>query len=219
MEYLSSKKLKARCPYEPDYHFDSEIMDTKWDTVVELGKFDFTITPEEIQELINTSVTVATKLGQYGRIEGIDVTKNYASADPEIVLFNANRTLPPTLQKITDLFALDFVESRVQVQLPGQMWNLHIDKLQKWNQAHPQGVMRIVVHLTAWEPGHFWNYGNYMHAHWQVGDVHTFDWMQVPHSTANAGLVPRLTLQITGEITENTERFLENLKTTLPYVV
>jgi hypothetical protein len=219
MKYLSSKNLQDRCPYKLDYHFDSEMTNSRWDTVIQLGKFAFELSPAETQGLIDSSVTVATKLGQYGRVEGIDLTKSYAGVDPEIVVFTASHKLPPVLQKITNLFELESAEARVQVQLPGQMWNLHIDKLQKWSKGQPEKVMRIVVHLTAWEPGHFWHYGNCMHSHWQVGDVHTFDWLQVPHSTANAGLVPRLSLQITGLATENTESFLENLKTTLPYVV
>jgi hypothetical protein len=219
MKYLSSKKLKDRCPYELDYHFDSEIINPAWDTVVQLGKFNFTLTPQEIQGLIDTSVTVATKLGQYGRVEGVDLTKTHAGIDPEIIVHTESRKLPPVLQKITNLFELDSAETRVQVQLPGQMWNLHIDKLQKWSQDHPERVMRIVVHLTAWEPGHFWHYGNCMHSHWQVGDVHTFDWMQVPHSTANAGLFPRLSLQITGLATKNTDDFLKTLATSQLYVV
>jgi hypothetical protein len=44
------------------------------------------------------------------------------------------------------------------------------------------------------------------------GDVTTFDWKNVPHCTANAGHVPRATLQITGIKTDKTLRFLADLK-------
>lgn len=219
MKYLSSKKLQDRCPYKLDYHFDSEMTTPGWDSVVKLGKFQFELSPADTQELIENSVTVATKLGQYGRVDGIDLTRSYAGIDPEIVVFTASHKLPPVLTKIVKLFELESAEARVQVQLPGQMWNLHIDKLQKWSRDHPEKVMRIVVHLTAWEPGHFWHYGNFMHSHWQVGDTHTFDWMQVPHSTANAGLFPRLSLQITGLATENTDHFLKILMSNQSYEV
>jgi hypothetical protein len=224
MEYLSSTKLKDRCSYELDYHFDSEIIDPKWDTVDQLGKFIFLLSPQEIQNLIDTSTTNATRLGTYGLVDygtnDVDFTKTCASVDPSLVVFNANYTTPPIIQKITNLFEMEApVEGRVNVQLPGQVWNLHIDKLQKWSKGDPKKVKRIIVHLTPWEPGHFWHYGNYTHSHWQVGDVHTFDWMQVPHSTANAGLFPRLNLQITGLATENTERFLKTLKANSPYIV
>jgi hypothetical protein len=42
--------------------------------------------------------------------------------------------------------------------------------------------------------------------------VTTFDWQNVPHSTANAGFHPRVTLQITGIITDKTKQFLKELK-------
>jgi hypothetical protein len=41
--------------------------------------------------------------------------------------------------------------------------------------------------------------------------VTTFDWQNVPHATANAGHVPRATLQITGIQTAQTEEFLKQL--------
>jgi hypothetical protein len=46
---------------------------------------------------------------------------------------------------------------------------------------------------------------------WAAGEVTTFDWLNVPHCTANAGLSPRVTLQITGIRTEQTEDFLHVL--------
>jgi hypothetical protein len=217
MEYLSSKKLQDRCSYKLDYQFDSEMK-----TVNQLGRFLFSISPQEIQGLIDKSGNFAYRLGQYGRVEGIDFTKTYAKVDPEIIVFKfavVDEWAPPVLQRIVNLFELESAESQVNVQIPGQVWNLHVDKLQRWNQDHPERVMRIVVHLTAWEPGHFWNYGNNMHSHWQVGDVHTFDWMQIPHSTANAGLLPRLSLQITGTKTEKTDRFLQTFKANSPWLV
>ena len=71
--------------------------------------------------------------------------------------------------------------------------------------------MRILIQLTDWEPGQFWGYGNYQYHMWSAGDVTTFDWLNVPHCTANAGLVPRVTLQITGIQTEQTKEFLRIL--------
>jgi hypothetical protein len=72
-------------------------------------------------------------------------------------------------------------------------------------------VVRYFVQLTDWQPGHFWSYGNYMWSGWRAGDVSTFDWLNVPHSTANAGHTPRATLQVTGIITDQTRAFLSEL--------
>ena len=101
--------------------------------------------------------------------------------------------------------------------MPGQVWNLHLDKLEKWNPNNPDSVSRYQIQLTNWEPGHFWSYGNYIHSGWRAGDVTTFDWKNVPHSTANAGHGPRVTLQVTGIDTEQTQAFLFKLSDNNPF--
>jgi hypothetical protein len=54
---------------------------------------------------------------------------------------------------------------------------------------------------------------------WRAGDVTTFDWQNLPHSTANAGHNPRITLQITGVITDKTKEFLQVLQSKSPYQI
>jgi hypothetical protein len=122
-----------------------------------------------------------------------------------------NWNITPNLKKITELFALGDCMERIHVQMPGEVWNLHLDKLEKWAPDAPWMVMRVQVALTDWEPGHFWSYGNYNHQQWHAGDVTTFDWQNIPHSTANAGHNPRVTYQLTGIITEKTNDFLKRL--------
>ena len=100
---------------------------------------------------------------------------------------------------------------RIHVQKPGQLWHRHIDKLYKWFPEDPGQVGRYFIQLTDWQPGQFWEYGNHHWTHWQAGDVSTFDWQNMPHSTANAGFHPRVTLQLTGIITDKTREFLAEL--------
>jgi hypothetical protein len=101
---------------------------------------------------------------------------------------------------------------RIHVQQPGEVWNLHIDKLQKWSPEDPTKIGRYFVQLTDWQPGQFWEYGNHHWNQWRAGDVSTFDWANMPHSTANAGHHPRVTFQLTGVITDQTRRFLASLQ-------
>ena len=56
-----------------------------------------------------------------------------------------------------------------------------------------------------------------MHSGWWAGDVTTFDWQNLPYSTANAGHGPRITLQITGVATDQTRDFLRVLRSKSPY--
>ena len=128
---------------------------------------------------------------------------------------NMQYDIAPVFQMIADQFGLADSMARIHVQYPGQVWNLHLDKLEKWMPADPAQVVRYFVQLTDWQQGHFWNYGNYMWSGWQAGNVSTFDWHHVPHATANAGHVPRATLQITGIKTATTDAFLNRLKETV----
>lgn len=201
------------------YHFDTQRWNPKWDRVEHLGHMQPNWT-EELAQAIETSKSVTWRTRgkpddakvrnseEHDReeydLESYGMSKDY-------VVSNLNYELAPVFQQIADQFALDSSMARIHVQHPGQVWNLHLDKLEKWMPQDPSQVVRYFVQLTDWQPGHFWSYGNYMWSRWAAGSVTTFDWMNVPHSTANAGHVPRATLQITGVITSETEKFLKTL--------
>jgi hypothetical protein len=201
------------------YHFDNRIMDPKWDTVHHLGniKIDWAT---ELQSVIDNSkpVTWRTRGKENDPLTRPDQDHDREEYDLErigmgkdYVVTNLNYELPPLFQRIADQFALDNSMARIHVQTPGQVWNLHLDKLEKWMPADPTQVVRYFVQLTDWQPGHFWSYGNYMWSGWRAGDVSTFDWLNVPHSTANAGHHPRVTFQLTGVMTERTQEFLAHM--------
>lgn len=201
------------------YHFDPVLRDPRWDTVTGLGH----ITPcwtEELKEIIDTA-RPATWANRGYKGQGVEVPKpdlaaeeydlQRVGADPDMIITDLNWQIPPVLKKITELFALDDCMERIHVQQPGQVWNLHIDKLQKWCPEDPDRVLRVFVQLTDWQPGQFWEYGNYHYNHWRAGDVTTFDWANIPHCTANAGFDPRVTLQLTGIRTAATMDYLAAL--------
>lgn len=188
------------------YHFQNDLVDPRWDTVKLVKQIPNTWT-EELQAAIDAShpVTWRTRgrvndplqrqAEEYDQeeydLERIGMPRDY-------IVTNLNYNLTPELQRIADSFKLDNAMARLHVQWPGQVWNLHLDKLEKWMPADPTKVQRYFVQLTDWQMGHFWNFGTYTWQNWRAGDVVTFDWMNVPHSTANAGLTPRVTLQVTG---------------------
>jgi hypothetical protein len=205
------------------YHFDNKTVDPQYDTVISLGSF-ISCWQSELDTIINQSRSATWRTrGQVGnsRPESELAAEEYdlerAGYDKNYEITNLNWTIPPVLQRIADLFALDDSMTRIHVQMPGQVWNLHLDKLEKWNPADPDSVLRVQIQLTDWAPGQFWSYGNYQHSMWSAGDVTTFDWQNVPHATANAGLEPRVTLQVTGVQTEHTGNFLRELRSRSPY--
>ena len=201
------------------YHFDTEQWDPKWDGVEHLGH----ITPcwhTELAKAIDQANPVTwrtrgkpndTKIRSSEEHDREEYDLESYGMDKNYVVSNMNYNVAPVFQQIADQFCLDDYMARIHVQLPGQVWNLHLDKLEKWMPDDPNKVVRYFVQLNNWQMGHFWNYGNYMWWGWRAGDVSTFDWINVPHSTANAGHVPRATLQITGIKTGATQKMLDSL--------
>lgn len=201
------------------YHFDSSRKDNPQDVMIYLGHIEPTW-HQDLAEVIDNSKPATWATRGY-RGEGIeappeelereeyDLTVNGMPRDLQIT--HLTWRVPESLQRIADAVALENCMTRIHVQRPGEVWNRHIDKLQKWAPEDPDSVMRIMIQLTDWQPGQFWEYGNYHYNHWRAGDVTTFDWQNIPHATANAGIDPRVTLQLTGIRTAAAMDFLAQL--------
>ena len=201
------------------YHFDSKRIDNKDDVIVSLGH----IAPywdDELEQILADAKPANWETRGF-KGEGVFVPKpeleeeeydlERVGVDPKVIITDLSWKLGPKLKAISDAFGLDDCMERIHVQKPGQLWHRHIDKLYKWFPEDPGQVGRYFIQLTDWQPGQFWEYGNYHWNHWQAGDVSTFDWQNTPHSTANAGFHPRATLQLTGIITDKTREFLAEL--------
>lgn len=215
MTSSSWKQLQQRS----QYHFDTHSWDPRWDCVEHVGRIPVTW-QNHLAHVISQAVPVTwrTRGRSADPLQRSSTEHDQEEYDLEVqgyakdhVVSDLTYTLDPVFVAIVDQFGLDNPMARVHVQRPGQTWNLHLDKLEKWMPADPSQVVRYFVQLTDWQPGHFWSFGNYCWPRWSAGDVATFDWLNVPHATANAGHVPRVTLQITGIKTEKTAQFIQGL--------
>jgi hypothetical protein len=201
------------------YHFDPTRLDRFEDVIAHLGHVEPTWRADIDNIVANSKPATWETRGYKG--EGVLppredlVAEEYdlerVGADPKMIITHLNWNMPESLKKVSAQFGLADCMERIHVQRPGEVWNLHMDKLQKWNPEDPSRVMRIFIQLTDWQPGQFWEYGNHHWNQWRAGDVSTFDWANMPHSTANAGHHPRVTLQLTGVITDRTQEFLAHL--------
>lgn len=217
-ETLSSWELTKQ---NSTYHFDNFRMDPDQDKVTTLGNID----PFWANELKDIMALAKPKTWRT-RGQGADrPSEEYDQEEYDLeqhgygkdfVVSDLTWEVPESFKRLEQRFGMENSKMRLHVQRPGQMWNLHLDKLQKWNPDDPSKVMRIMIALNDWEPGHFFSYGNYVHTQWRAGDVTTFDWQNLPHSTANAGHTPRVTLQLTGVVTEQTREFLRLLRAKSP---
>lgn len=195
-----------------NYHYDSFRNDPAYDAMRYIGKFtgDWTTALERTIEKSNeitwrTRNPIDSPNGSED-IEAEELDLINTGASPDLVLTNLDYAIEPIFQRMTDALHLlpgddRDVQRRVHVQMPGQVWNLHVDKLEKWNKAEPTSVYRFMIMLNDWEPGHFIQYGNFVHTQYRAGEIYSFDWFNSPHCTANAGRVPRSTLLVTGVAT------------------
>lgn len=195
-----------------NYHFNPFQNDPAYDTMRYVGRFDGDWSDELAQTIENSKeVTWRTRNPIDGTSKDIELEEydlERSGADPNMILTNLEYELLPVFQRMTDALALvpgkkSEIQSRVHVQHPGQVWNLHIDKLEKWAE-NPHDVYRFMVMLEDWQPGHFMQYGNYVHTGYRAGEIYGFDWYNVPHCTANAGHTPRCTLLVTGKASQET---------------
>ena len=209
-----------------EYHFDKNRLDRHGDWFEVIGRFSGDWQAERDRLVANslTSINWETRK-YYGDTDDISpmlAQEEYDIAqgggDPKgLMLTNMNDDWDdyPTLYKMMDYFGIEVVsvpgaKKRSHVQLTGQMFNYHIDKLWDRCPEDPERVCRITIMLDDWQPGQFYMYGNYLYSKWKAGEAHIFDWASVPHATANASNTPRATLQVTGLKTDRTREILAN---------
>lgn len=148
-----------------------------------------------------------------------DLRSTGAPVDLALTDVTEKDDIGPMLSKMYEFFDLEDPWVRLHLQRPGQMFNLHIDKLYDRCPEDPARIVRIVVHLADWEPGQFYAYGTHTLTHWRAGDVHTFDWPNVPHATANASRNSRPTMIMTGLKTARTQEILSAARADSVYLL
>jgi hypothetical protein len=204
------------------YHFDPFGNDNRWDTAVGLGRFTGNW-EDELAPLIERAQPKTWRNRKFSSnpqyqsspmIEQEEYDMIQAGMDPEHVMFRAieYKDYGPKLKKMVDLFGLKNYKSNLHIQFPGEMLTVHIDKLNYLEDVEEKDVIRIMISLRDWVPGHFYQYGNYTYKQWRAGDIHTFAWKHVPHCTANASYHPRPILNMFGGMTDQTREFLQYLK-------
>jgi hypothetical protein len=213
-EYTSSWQW---CVDHSRYHFNNFKIDQPGEWFQVLGRFEGNwadevalaqgkpITWATRKFYNNDDDTVSPMLEQ----EENDLRNTGAPVDLKLTDAVFDISACPTLTRMSEYFAIEDAKIRMHYQQPGQMFNLHIDKLQERCPDDPERVIRMSIMLTDWEPGQFYLYGTATYSHWRAGDVHIFDWANVPHATANASRSMRPVLQVTGLKTDRTRQLLE----------
>ena len=90
-------------------------------------------------------------------------------------------------------------------QYPGQFLPWHEDTYvgfrQEFNVPDDVQITRYSLFLEDWNWGHYFTAGNNVMHQWKQGDILQLK-PRMYHATCNAGMIPKLTMTITGTITE-----------------
>lgn len=150
-----------------------------------------------------------------------------AGADPHAEVFN--RTAAEDIdifQKISDTLGMQDSMIKFHNQTTGQMLHTHIDNFAARPEREnsfkvtemdrdPDTMRRFAIMLADWQLGQIFQLGNANYSGWRAGDCITWEWQDMPHSTANMGWWDRPMLQITGKVTEKTQWLMDTAQANL----
>jgi hypothetical protein len=207
-----------------NYHFDKWIIDQEGDWYDKLGRFKLAPNMENILKDLEKESTkigwhnLTTQAVHPGFPEGKSplysqeefdraasgIKGEFTQIVPEPEMYTIQE-----IQSLATYWKMKRLRTRIHIQLPGQSFIQHIDKLWHRNPADPTKVLRIMVALRDYEPGQLITYGNAVYTHWRAGEVTTFDTLNVPHASVNLSRTPRPFLIITGIRTDDTDKILE----------
>jgi hypothetical protein len=134
-------------------------------------------------------------------------------------------TLPQydLLHRIIKYLDMEVQQARLHVQKLGMVTPIHIDqqmrnaredRRKQWlsygGDQNPLVLRRWLIHLQDYDYGHVWQFGNTYHQGYKSGSAVTYDWVNMPHGTANFGFNPRVTFQLTGFVSKFTQELIDN---------
>jgi hypothetical protein len=200
------------------YHFDKWHKDQPGEWFQVLGRFQGDW-QAEIDDIKDKAAPINWETRKFYGKDDNRYSPMLAQEEKDIAIVGGDPKMPithmwddfdsyPVLKKMSEYFAIEDPKVRVHAQKLGDMFNMHIDKLWDRDPENPDNIIRMTIMLEDWEPGQFYMYGNLVYDRWRAGDVHIFDWANVPHATANASRKIRPTLQITGLKSQRTRELL-----------
>lgn len=121
----------------------------------------------------------------------------------------------PDIYELSQNLQLENTRTIIRTHLPGVVLNSHCDKSASLFENYhtdvsnlplnhilktPEGyyIVFILIAINKQESGHIFAFENSMWEDYEAGDVITFDWCNIRHSTANAGWSRRHMIRICG---------------------
>ena len=170
-------------------------------------------------------------IDRMGRFEGIDfdniiehtfISSGHIPQKNTLTMFDLNEEA----EKIYSYIGMQYDENikhtlptqyahpkNINVQYPGNVLPFHHDFYKNTLTEldfNFTKIRKFIIFLEDWKPGHIWAIGNTTYSHWKQGDCFTWDWIHMPHGTANIGEENRYILYLIGYMTEKSYNFYNN---------
>ena len=142
------------------YHFRTDVIDPRWDTVIGLGRFvgdwdeELKIAEQEAKRVTihnRRNTWVGESRGQHDKVKLNQAEKNdvdNVGGDDQKTIFRVNHELGPTFKKMVEMIGLQDHESRLHVQFPTESFIGHIDRFDLNYPGIPQeNLIRIGIML------------------------------------------------------------------------
>jgi hypothetical protein len=126
---------------------------------------------------------------------------------------------------LAEQIGLDQGLARFHLQFPGEVTAWHTDifspahefligseDVSDQNVGLDRKIRRIIIALEDWDWGHILVFGKTPWINWNAGDVIFWDY-GVPHGAANMGYKPRISVSITGVLTDKFVELCTNART------
>lgn len=220
-KYWEEYKIK----YNNKWHFDPLKKNTKDYFYIGNIKTNYKILLKEISKIEKKkyiSVVVSSdnklkrdKANQQGRINTF-IDWGYKKEQTKYLQIFSDE-YPKLFEKFIKISKLGSATSSLIKQYPGNIIPWHYDthvtlknKIKKNNVDKNKKIIRYMVFLTDWDWGHYFCVGNNVVHQWKAGDIITWK-PHVHHCGSNAGMTPKITLNITGLIEKNSLHLKKNI--------
>jgi hypothetical protein len=197
------------------WHFDPKNKKSKDYIYIKNVKYDYKKLNNQILKLekntnIKSVIQNETKFKNLKLNKRIQAFKDWGYLEDQTKftqIFSSDH--PELFKNFIELSKLSNATASIIKQYPGNILPWHYDthvtfkKMIKRNKEFKnKKVARYMIFLTDWDWGHYFAIGNNVIHQWKSGDMITWQ-PHMHHCGSNAGMIPKITLNITGFVEKN----------------
>ena len=197
------------------WHFDPKNKKSKDYIYIKNIKYDYKKLNNQILKLekntnIKSVIQNETKFKNLKLNKRIQAFKDWGYLEDQTKftqIFSSDH--PELFKNFIELSKLSNATASIIKQYPGNILPWHYDthvtfkKMIKRNKEFKnKKVARYMIFLTDWDWGHYFAIGNNVIHQWKSGDMITWQ-PHMHHCGSNAGMIPKITLNITGFVEKN----------------